>query len=827
MKKRVASLLVVALLASMGATSAGSPGERTSTKSASHRYIVQMRAPSVSQEAVDASATTQRRAYTLARASQEATLRAVEALGGRVVFRYGTLLNGFSAQMSPVAAATLAARPEVASVDAASIIHPATSTAVPFVGATKVWKKLGAEGKGTTVAVIDTGLDYTHADFGGPGTEAAYANNDPLHIEPGTFPTGKVVAGWDFVGEDYEPDPTEGDTSNDIPRPDPDPLDMEGHGSHVSGICCGIGVGKKIGPGVAPKAKIHALKVFALGSTTGDVVAAAMERAVDPNGDGSIKDAVDVINMSLGSDYGTVLTPELVLVERAVAAGVVVVAASGNAGNQPSGGAAYITGAPGVAPDAISVAASIDEFRALKLSVTAPQTSSLPNDGLAVHQEWSAALSSALSGDVVDVRSVQTTTFGATPVPEDRYLCDSTPPGTPFAGKIAFVYKGSTGAGDCDGSEKVFRAQEAGAVGVVLWSGFGDLPFALGPGTFVDEITIPAVMVGTADGQVLADADSPGAPDTYDTGGLQVSVPLEEAVFPAFQDRISDFSSEGPATLTESLKPDVSAPGFNITSVLAGSGKGDLTISGTSMATPMVAGVAALLTELHPGFSPMKIKALIMNQATRALSDSVGGAPVSATVMGAGRIRAFHSATTRMVAWPPSISFGARYATGAETLHGTFKLQNFSKKVRTYEVAANIRYSDYAAKVADVRVATSDGAFADEIPIELGPGKTQKLRLRLKLDPTKIDAAEQELGWVAFHANVDGVVTVRETGPGDADDALGVPWHVVPVPSSDVSASKTALDLASGSDSFQIVERAGRRTYPGRCLPARGRGRDR
>ena len=518
-------------------------------------------------------------------------------------------------------------------------MHRATSSAVPFIGAPKVWRQLGAEGKGTKVAVIDTGVDYLHADFGGPGTEEAYENNDPLHIERGTFPTNKVIGGYDFVGEDYEPDPLEGDPSNDVPRPDPDPLDIQGHGSHVSGICCGVGVGNRIGKGVAPKAKILALKVFALGSTTGDVIAAAMERAIDPNGDGSFADAVDVINMSLGSDYGTILSPDIVATERAIAIGVTVVAASGNAGNQPAGGVAYITGAPGVSEGSISVAASIDEFRALKLSPTAPSNVTLPNEGLSAHQDWSAPPSAALTGDVVDVRVAQTTTFGATPVPEDRYLCDSTPSGRPFEGKIALVYKGSTDAGDCDGTEKVFHAQEAGAVAVILWSGFGDIPFALGPGLFVDDITVPAVMVSTSDGQALADADSPGAPDSYDTGGLTVSLPAEEGLFPAFVDRIADFSSEGPAGLTDILKPDISAPGFNITSASVGTGNGDLTISGTSMSTPMVAGVAAILKELHPNFPPIKIKALIMNQATRSVRDSFGIAPVSATVMGAGRIR--------------------------------------------------------------------------------------------------------------------------------------------------------------------------------------------
>ncbi len=122
---------------------------------------------------------------------------------------------------------------------------------MPFIGANKVWQSLGAQGQGMTVALVDTGIDYTHKDFGGSGDPADYANNDPNVIEPGTFPTKKVIGGYDFVGSNY--DVVDDDPTNDIPRPDSDPLDRDGHGTHTGGTCCGIGVPGKIGPGVAPK----------------------------------------------------------------------------------------------------------------------------------------------------------------------------------------------------------------------------------------------------------------------------------------------------------------------------------------------------------------------------------------------------------------------------------------------------------------------------------------------------------------------------------------------------------------------------------------------
>jgi minor extracellular serine protease Vpr len=150
---------------------------------------------------------------------------------------------------------------------------------VPLVGALRLWSKVSPlHGEGIRVGVIDTGIDYTHANFGGPGTVDAYTGNDKTIIEPGTFPTAKVVGGWDFAGADY-------DASSDAtatPVPDFDPLDVEGHGSHVAGTIAGYGVTAGgatyagpwdgtldpttlgIGPGAAPAASLYALKVDAV-----------------------------------------------------------------------------------------------------------------------------------------------------------------------------------------------------------------------------------------------------------------------------------------------------------------------------------------------------------------------------------------------------------------------------------------------------------------------------------------------------------------------------------------------------------------------------------
>ena len=340
-----------------------------------NRYFVVVDGPYVASEARGGrslSSSQQRNAAAAARASQEGAVSAARSLGGDVIYRYDTLLNGFSANLSPDAVSKLAARADVRSVQPVSVVEKLNESSVPFIGGTRVWQDFGARGQGMTVAVVDTGIDYTHANFGGPGTVAAYEANDPNFIEPGTFPTRKVIGGYDFVGSNYSV--TDEDPTNDVPRPDADPLDGvdDDHGSHTAGSCCGNGVPGEIGRGVAPAAKLLAIKVWDEGDSTEDVLVAGYERAMDPNDDGDIDDAADVLSFSGGVDYGTLNSVEARAAQRVVDLGTVFVASAGNSGNQPVGGSAYIVGTPATARGVLSVAASIDEFNAQTIDINSP-----------------------------------------------------------------------------------------------------------------------------------------------------------------------------------------------------------------------------------------------------------------------------------------------------------------------------------------------------------------------------------------------------------------------------------------------------------------------
>ena len=713
-------------------------------------------------------------------------------------------MNGFSVRIRASAAAELAARPDVRLVEPVGIVTASNETSVPFIGAPKVWRRLGAQGRGMTVAVVDTGVDYTHAAFGGAGTPAAYAANDPTVVEPGTFPTRKVVGGYDFVGEDY--DVLDDDPTNDTPVPDPDPLDEDGHGSHTAGTCCGRGVPGNVGRGVAPKARILAVKVWDEGNSTADVLVAGYEFAVDPNGDGRLGDGADVLSFSGGVTYGTASSTEAIAAQGVVDLGVVFVASAGNEGNQPLGGSAYVLGTPASAPGVIAVAASIDQFVAQTIAVDEPPGFRFPEGGIVVHQDWSAPIEADLSGQLFDAREADPPSDpGGEPSPADALLCGSTPPGRPFEGRVVLVFKGSTDEGDCSGGEKVFRAQEAGAAAVVLWSGFGGLPLGLGPGDFVDQVTIPAVMVSGADGAALAAAASPDAPSSYNTRTVQVTIHAVGSVIPGFEDRLTDFTSEGPARVTHALKPDVSAPGLDIRSAAVGTGDQGILLSGTSMAAPHVSGVATLLRELHPDWTPLQVKAAIMNQATQDMADNNGGGPVSATIMGAGRVQAYESARAVSLATPGSLSFGLRPETGPRALVRSIRVWNLDAVAHRYTVRARGRYSDLDPDVATPTVSLDGRSFGPSRGFALGPRRSRRVWVRLSLDPARIARPDQMLGWYYFLANVDGNVEVHQRGPG-RDDTLHVPWHVIPLAASANALSRAALDLAGGSGTLRLLD---------------------
>ena len=299
------------------------------------------------------------------KAKQDALRGDIQALGGQVLADYQVAYNGVKVRVDRSQLNSLRALKGVTAVRGLQRVVPDNVKGVQLIGAPSVWGGLaGLHGEGIKIAVIDTGIDYTHANFGGPGTVAAFNAANAADTLPPSVALGwqaRVKGGIDLVGDTYNADPDD-PAYQPVPHPDPNPLDCNGHGSHVSGTAAGSGVTAagatyngpynastitgnswRIGPGVAPKADIYGVRVFGCEGST-DVTVDAIEWAVDND--------MDVINMSLGSSFGTKDDPSAVASTNAAKAGVVVVTSAGN-----SGPSQYITGSPGTAEGAIATAA--------------------------------------------------------------------------------------------------------------------------------------------------------------------------------------------------------------------------------------------------------------------------------------------------------------------------------------------------------------------------------------------------------------------------------------------------------------------------------------
>ncbi len=682
--------------------------------------------------------------------SEQTALRGeLSRVGARELSALQVGANGFRLVIRAGDIPQLEALPGVVKVAPVTYHYPVNESSVPWIGAPEVWNTYGATGEGISIAIIDTGIDYTHANFNGPGTVEAYDTNDPEVVEPGTFPTEKVIGGYDFAGTNYDPC---ADPPIEPAVADPDPLDGHGHGSHVAGSAAGVGVTvngeEEIGPGVAPDASLYALKVFGDLDGCTNLTSDAIEWALDPNGDGSTDDHVDVINMSLGSDFGSPDDPSAVSSQHAVEIGVVVVAAAGNAGPAP-----YVVGSPSVAPDAISVAASFDGgFTVLGIEVISP-------DSIAGVYE---AAESAVGVSLDDIEPVT----GELVIAEPLDACAPLTNADEIAGNIALVQRGG-----CLFSDKHLNVQNAGGLAIVVFNNVDGPPINMGGDP--TGIEIPGVMVSLEDGELFK--------DTINSGEEVVVTISADIVIdkPEVADTLASFSSRGPARGGSGFKPDLTAPGVGIQSTLVGTGYEGGLSSGTSMATPHVAGAAALLVQLHPDLSPLQIKALLQNSTVDANEGGPGtDTPYPLAFQGTGVVRLNQAAALESLAMPGGVSFGRLNPMQPVSVETRVAIENLSDQARTYAVSHVPNQTFPGVTVTQV------GGGSVQVPAH---GRTV-VHLQLTMDPSvgPFDDAffsQTEVdGWFIFD---------------DGDDELRVGYMAVVDPASNMSATAAGCRGAS------------------------------
>lgn len=621
------------------------------------------------------------------KAAQDSLKPAIAKLGGEVRSQVQTAYNGVKVSIARKDAAALADLPGVKAVHSVQIVEPSNATTIPYLGVDQVWQDSGYTGKGVKVAIIDTGIDYTHATFGGPGTREAFraaAETSDQDADPALFgpKAPRIKGGWDFVGDDYD-----ASTAGSVPQPDPNPLDCNGHGTHVAGTTGGGGVTLEgepyagpydattseadflVGPGVAPQVDLYALRVFGCGGST-DVTVEAIDWAVEQG--------MDVINMSLGSSYGTKDDPSAVAATNATAAGVVVVASAGNSGPSP-----YLTGSPGTGDGVISVAASdaTESFPGATLTVGGKDIEAINANGAALPSQ---PLTVVRLKD--DPATAELEHLGCS---EYAFRYAGVEPGK---NQIAVSERGT-----CARVARAIHGQATGAAAVVMVNPDETLPPFEGPITENPDdgtpavVTIPFLGVRKSDGAAL-------------TSGATLSLSELSLPNPGFEG-FGSFTSAGPRSGDSGLKPSVTAPGVSVASAAVGSGTGAMFLSGTSMAAPHVAGVAALGVQAHPKWSGQDVSAALVSTADPAAVAGYrltrgGGLVDTAELVETSTFAYGDTARGKAAFREATLSFGFAELGRDTTATKTVTVVNRGKTAQTFRVSYEPTDASLPAKVS-------------------------------------------------------------------------------------------------------------------------------
>lgn len=684
-------------------------------------------------------------------AEQEALIEELKGISSeiRVLIRYKSVLNGIAIWAPGDTLEKITSIPNVTMTERSGHFRRSTlaevkaftpvgkNTSVNFIGAEKAHAN-GVRGQGMKVGVIDTGIDYTHKMLGGEGTEEAFKAIDPSAATP-AFPNKKVVGGIDLAGSKFNT--SSSNPAERIPVPDNNPIDESGHGTHVAGTVAGLGDGVNTYSGVAPDAVLYAIKVFGANGTTSDeVVIAALEYAVNPSGDLKYEDQLDVVNLSLGGGYGNPHIMYATAIKNTVRGGTVVVASAGNEGDK-----GYIVGAPSISDEAISVASSVDN---MDQNIFFP-AASFTFGGQKLKAEFSeAAITKSLStieslqGELVDIGFAD-----AELAPDLKQQ---------LSGKVAFIERGKVAFAD-----KIKLAKEAGAIAVVVMNNADDpVIFVMGgEGTF----DIPGVMISRKAGVKIREEMARG-PVSVD---LKTTDKVEK---PWLIDTISDFSSRGPRSEDGMIKPEIAAPGTNIISADMGMGDKGVALSGTSMAGPHIAGVMALLKQKFNTLSALELKSILLGQG-KVIADEKGKT-YSVSRQGAGRVQVFSSFNATVVTTPSTLSFGITDLEKQKTLSMSLKVKNISAK------AVSLKPTWQGSKALKISVPA----------ISLAPGEEKTVQVKATLTGSLMTEQTEEL---------DGFLQLRD----DEGMTVQIPALAIVRQISQVKATSLVVEATSEADS--------------------------
>lgn len=569
---------------------------------------------------------TQVKAYASYLKSQQVKL--AKTVGVTPMYHYTYATNGFAAKLTAAQATTLAKSPGVISIERDSTQQLDAESSTSFLGlegSDGVWASNGGvakAGAGTVVGVLDTGIAPENPSFAGAPL-GDVAGTDPYYTVPGitsyvkadggTF-SGLCQVGAEFsltdcttkiIGARMYPTGFAAAGGTPISGEYLSPRDGNDHGSHTASTAAGnhnvaANVnGRAFGmiSGVAPAAKIAAYKVCWTGAALSGCQTTDLVAAIDQ----AVLDGVDVLSFSIGggSATTTVSTTTGRAFLGAAEAGIFVSAAAGNSG---PGASTLDNAAPWITTVAASTIPSYEgtveignaRYAGATITVAAPVTGTMI-----------AAADAALAG---------------TTTPELCEVGELDPAKT--AGKIVVCDRGVNARAD-----KSIEVKRAGGIGMILANVIpGDVD--------LDEHAVPSIHVDSNFHDAIVASAKSGATATLvegNTSGITSPTP-----------QVAGFSSRGPvlADGSDLLKPDIAAPGVSILAASANPLNGAPTwmfMSGTSMATPHIAGIALLYFGVHPNASPSEVKSAMMTTAYNTL-DAEGAVVTDPFAQGAGQV---------------------------------------------------------------------------------------------------------------------------------------------------------------------------------------------
>ncbi|MBY6063621.1 S8 family serine peptidase [Pseudidiomarina sediminum] len=490
--------------------------------------------------------------------------------------------------------------------------YASTGASTELINAGPVWQLLGGQeqaGRGVKVAIIDGGIDHDHPLFDGTGYPATSRPTKPDYCttEP-TFCNDKlIVARWYPPVGEVHPEETE------------TPADHNGHGTHVAGTAVGLpgSVTTNSGTtlnmtGVAPGAYLMVYKaLFSNAEGRGEGASSQLLPAIED----AVADGADIINNSWGGGPGghPSDSPYAAAFAAARAAGVLTVTAAGN-----DGPGDRTVGCPGCIEDGLTVANTKygrGYYPAVKVLGENEVTARVASGGF--------TLNAAINGDLMLAEEEG-----------DKLACLPFAPNT-FTGAVVLVQRG-----ECNFSQKAFNVQAAGAAGMIVYNNV-EAPLLMSIG----EETLPTVSLPLSAGEAIANG--------WNSADDVSLLPADFRIDTADVDVLEASSSRGPNGDSTFLKPDIAAPGTYILAPVPDDSADFLT--GTSMASPHVAGAAALLKDQRPSLNADQLKSILMTSADAGVRGDDALTPSTPFERGAGRLNVDKAAKTYVVVDTPSL----------------------------------------------------------------------------------------------------------------------------------------------------------------------------